>query len=103
MVGVEHRLIPVACTLTPTAAVDQLWEWSDLVRVATRVDHLDDGVAIVLPIDHVDAVRDLAGREATCCAFLDIDVAVDDAAATVTITSPNPDALPVIGLIAGGR
>ncbi len=48
-----------------------------------------------------DRVRDLARREATCCAFLDIVVSEDERHVHVTITSDDPAAAPVIGLLCG--
>lgn len=93
--------IPVACSLTTSAAEEQLAEWSRLRRSATAVERLDKGVRIVAPVEFAEHAHDLAEREATCCSFLDIHTAVDDASVVVTITSANPDAGPVIELLAG--
>ena len=46
-------------------------------------------------------IADLATREAACCAFLDISTDVTDDEAVVEVTSQDPDARPVISLLAG--
>lgn len=93
--------IPIACSLAPDRAQDQLGEWAELRRRATSVEQLDTGVRIMAPAELAEQVRDLARREAACCAFLDIATAVRDGSVVVTITSPDPAAGPVIQLLAG--
>ena len=46
-------------------------------------------------------ISDLAAREATCCAFLDLATEVAGDELVLDVTSPNPDAKPVISLLAG--
>ncbi|MEM9468405.1 MAG: hypothetical protein AAGA90_23755 [Actinomycetota bacterium] len=90
--------IPIACTLTTKQAADQLDEWAALRAQARSVEPIDGGVRVVLPSDMEPTARDLAAREAACCAFLTlaVDPVGDDV--VVTITGP-ADAQPVIGLI----
>jgi len=93
--------IPIACTLSTSDAAAQAAEW-----VALRADLVDHsevprGRRLCFPIAMADRVRDLARREATCCAFLDIVVSEDERHVRVTITSDDPAAAPVIGLLCG--
>lgn len=95
------RPVPVVCTLSSSQAGDRLTEWSDLQHVATSVDELSDGVRLQIPSAHASEVRDLARREAQCCSFLDIEITDRDQVIEMTITSPNPDGVPVVHLLAG--
>lgn len=92
---------PIACTLTNSEATPQLLEWVDLQNRASAIAAIDGGVRMTLPASLVDEVEDLALREAQCCAFLTIDMAVVDDVLTLEISSANPDALPVISALAG--
>ena len=49
----------------------------------------------------VQHVEDLTRREAQCCAFLTIETSRGGGEMKVVITSVNPDAGPVIDMIAG--
>lgn len=93
--------IPIACTLTTKQAASQLDEWGVLRSKARRVDQIDGGVRVTLPADAEAEARELAAREAQCCAFLTLDVARADDEVVLTITGP-ADAAPVIGLIIRG-
>jgi hypothetical protein len=53
------------------------------------------------PVEFESVIADLAHREATCCAFLDINSTSAHGEIVVEVTSANPDALPVISLLAG--
>jgi len=95
------KRIPVACTLGPTEAVDQLGEWQDLQRSLLSVDRISGGVRLRLPVEvHASAV-DLARREQSCCRFLVITVTVEESEVILDITSDQPEAGPVIDLLAG--
>lgn len=93
--------IPIACTLDTQGAVAQLAEWEALRDELVDSVPVEGGVRLVFPARVADAARDLARREASCCAFLDLAVTVDGDTASVTITSPDPQARPVIELLAG--
>lgn len=92
---------PVVCTLTPSAAAGQAFEWTDLHEQAIAVQPLPGGARIRFPSDLEPHIADLTNREAECCAFLDFSSIVVDGELILDITSPNPDALPVIALLAG--
>jgi hypothetical protein len=47
------------------------------------------------------AAEDLARREAGCCGFLDLELALNDDRLRLDITSLAPDAAPVIAVITG--
>lgn len=92
---------PVACTLSETAATDQVLEWTDLRGQATDIGTMPSGARMRFPAELEPAVADLAGREAACCAFLDISTRRSGGDLVVEVTSQNPDALPVISLLVG--
>jgi hypothetical protein len=92
---------PIVCTLTETDATEQALEWVDLQGRAVEVAAIDGGVRMTLPASLVDQVTDLAEREARCCAFLTINMSVADEILTLDISSPNPDAFPVISALTG--
>lgn len=92
---------PVVCTLTEKGASDQAQEWSDLHRHVIEVASVPGGARMSFPLEFESQVADLARREATCCAFLDISASTADGKLVVEVTSSNPEALPVISLLAG--
>jgi hypothetical protein len=92
---------PIMCTLTTKDQASQALEWTDLHGKALHTEPLDGGAAMTFPAELAAGVEDLAAREATCCAFLDIVTTVDGDIVRVEITSENPDALPIIELLAG--
>ena len=94
-------LPPVVCTLTTKAAASQVIEWGELRDHALRIERVDGGAAMVLPEELADRISDLAAREAKCCAFLTIETSRGGGEMKVVITSVNPDAGPVIDMIAG--
>ncbi len=93
--------IPIACTLTPKGAADQLDEWATLRAAATDVAPIDDGVTMRFPAELAGTVDDLAAREATCCAFLSLTTRAEGDQIVLDITSADPAAQPVIAIIAG--
>lgn len=94
-------LPPVVCTLTTKQQLSQTLEWRDLARARLRSRRVDGGVVVSYPIELVDGIEDLAAREAACCSFLDIVTTRAGDVVDVSITSVNPDAAPVIDLLAG--
>ena len=95
--------LPVACTLTKKGAVDQAQEWTDLHQHIIGVESVPGGARMSFPIEFESLVADLAHREATCCAFLDISTSTAGGELVVDVTSTNPEALPVISLLAGSN
>lgn len=92
---------PVVCTLSVSQADDRLTEWSDLQHMATSVERRPDGVLFRLPAAYADDAKDLAHRESQCCSFLNIETTDQGESIEMTITSPNPDGVPVVHLLAG--
>ncbi len=101
IVELVKKRIPVACTLGPSQAVDQLAEWQELHAQIRSVERIDDGVRLRLPSELYAAAQDLARREEECCRFLAISVGLDGSDSVVEITSDQPEAVPVIDLLAG--
>lgn len=93
--------VPIACTLTNNDAAKQLLEWVDLQHRCSEVVAIESGVRMTLPESLTDDIADLVRREAACCAFLTIETSVIGGVLTLDISSPNPDALPVISALAG--
>lgn len=93
--------IPIACTLTSKDAARQTVEWTEVQGLALDVTPLALGARMTFPASLAAAVQDLARRERECCAFLTITTAVSDDVLTLDVSSENPDALPVIELLAG--
>ena len=92
---------PIACTLTNNVATTQVRGWVELQHRCTEVAAIEGGVRMTLPASFADEVADLVRIEAGCCAFLTIKTSVIDDVLTLDISSPDPDALPVISALAG--
>lgn len=82
-------------------ASEQLLGWADLQHRASGVIAIDGGVQMTLPSSMASQVRDLVRREASCCAFLTLDITLDGDCLKLEVTAASPDALPVISLLAG--
>lgn len=93
--------MPVACTLTTAGAAQQLLEWEQLQQLTTRTADIAGGVAMWFSSELAGQVADLAAREAACCQFLSLTTTREDGTVRLDITSANPDAAPVIAMIAG--
>ena len=93
--------IPVACTLTTAAAERQALEWEDLQRRANHVEAITGGARMRFPCGLEAQISDLVAREASCCAFLTLATEVTGDELVLDVTSPNPDARPVISMLAG--
>jgi len=92
---------PLACSLTTADAARQGLEWTDLQGHALTVERIDGGAAMTFAVDLADSVEDLAAREASCCGFLSITTRRTHGEVRLEIISDNPDALPVIEVMAG--
>jgi hypothetical protein len=91
--------IPIACSLTDSAARSQLGEWRAIIAAA--VDAVDRGspteLSLRLRADLAglsDLVR-LAQREQACCPFFDFTLRISAVSNTLVISAP-PDAAPVL-------
>lgn len=93
--------MPIVCTLSDAQAADQILEWGDLQTVAIDVVAIDAGMRMLLPAAMLDSVEDLVQRESQCCAFLTITTSVEAEQLILEVTSANPEALPVISMLAG--
>lgn len=92
---------PIACTLNKAEATEQLLKWVDLQHLCSEVEAVQGGVRMRLPASLADRVADLVRTESRCCSFLTIETSVIGEVLTVDISSPDPDALPVISTLAG--
>lgn len=99
--GLVAEPIPVACTLTTKDAAAQVLEWADLRKELVGVERVERGVEMRFPVALADAVRDLADREASCCAFLDLTATERNGELELRIASDADEAGPVIDLLAG--
>jgi hypothetical protein len=97
----ERNLIPVACTLTDTAATAQAVEWTDLVEQAINTERVDGGAVLTFDPDLQARVQDLADREALCCAFLTITTERTEQGFRLEITAPDPEAHSLIESMVG--
>lgn len=93
--------VPIVCTMPAEQGSQQLLEWSDLQLRAEEVTAVAGGARMTFPATMVDEVADLARREEACCAFLAIITTVEADTLTLEVTAVNPDALPVISVLAG--
>ena len=98
----EHRHLDVACELEPAEAGARAAEWQRLREEAGfGSDPIPGGARLWLRAEAQEAADDLARREAGCCGFLDFELALDGGRLRLDVTSPSPDAGPVIGCLAG--
>ena len=97
----RSKPIPIACTLDHASAVDQLDEWATLRDQAASRQVVPHGVRLTFPRSLLATVEDLARREQSCCAFLDIEVDLAGPEVVLEITAENSQAGPVIAAIAG--
>lgn len=93
--------VPIACTLTPVAAQDQLAEWRALLSsdVARRVAVEGSRLTVDLDPDRLDtgALVDLARREQACCSFLAFSLEISADAVRLVIVAPAEAAAVVEG------
>ncbi len=85
--------IPVACRLPPRDARSQMAEWGALLTDAVARRHRVAPGRLDLHLrsdfDRVDALVDLARREAACCAFFDFSLSIGPDALTLVIEAPD--------------
>jgi hypothetical protein len=92
----EHKNLDVACNLGESDTAIRTEEWNQLKEQAIGTEPIPGGVRLWLPAESDGLVRDLARREALCCGFLDIEVAMQDGQMRLEITSAAPVAAPLI-------
>jgi hypothetical protein len=97
------RHLPIACSLPARESRNQIGEWQALVEHQVAVHRVNDGFEVVYHADVSDVVEDLAQREEACCGFLDIVSTRTPSGVRLMVTSPNPDAMPVIELLVGAQ
>ena len=96
-----ENLQPVVCTLTTKDAASRSLEWAELRTRLLRSEIIENGAVAVFPITLADGVEDLAAREATCCAFLELSTTRDEKEIHLVVRSDHPDAAPVIAHLTG--
>ena len=91
---------PIACRLDAAGAEEQLAAWSALRGLCLGAEPTDAGVRLWFEPAAEASVREVAAREAACCAFLRLTVRSEADAVRLEITSDQADAQPVIGRLA---
>jgi hypothetical protein len=80
---------PIACTLQPGDYRDRLASIAELARDGLLNVSRDDLHLELNYAPHVvDRVREMVGKEQSCCAFLDFELAETDAGVRLSITAP---------------
>ena len=83
--------LPVACTLTATAAEERAQEFRELAARAL-IGRTRNGLELELRFAALEGVpaqvESLAARERECCAFLSIDVENSGDEVTLRLTAP---------------
>lgn len=99
----EHRHLDVACELQTAEEMQaRAAAWQRLREEdGLGSDSLPGGARLWLRPTAWDAAANLAQREAACCGFLDFDLVIEDTRVRLDITSPVPEAQPVIACLAG--
>jgi hypothetical protein len=84
--------VPIACTLTATAAGDRIEEWrrflADCTSVVERTSARQLRVRLVDSGDALHHAVDLARREKTCCAFFEFSIDVEADASWLSVEVP---------------
>lgn len=102
IVRYRHRHLDVACGLDASGAAVRSAGWARLRQDAgLRVDPIPGGARLWLRPEARETAGQLAEAEAACCGFLDIELELDGHRLRLDITSPAPEAGPVIADIAG--
>jgi hypothetical protein len=84
--------IPVACTLSHTAAHGQIEEWRTVLAASTvsrqRLSPTEAAVALRGDFSHLESLVRLAQREKACCAFFDFSLRIETDAITLVVSVP---------------
>jgi hypothetical protein len=99
----EHQRLDVACDLGGAEEINErAEEWRRLRETGSRgPESITDGARLRLPADAWDAAVDLCRREASCCGFLEFELATDEDELWLDVTSPVPEARQVIACLVG--
>lgn len=97
----QKHIVPVACTLPPTAAVSQSLEWADLREVATSVEAVPAGARLTFPLALLATIEDLVARETSCCSFLTFMITKSSSEIVLEVTAVGDDAQQAITSFAG--
>jgi hypothetical protein len=91
--------VPIACSLTETAARSQIDEWHDLIATSVaaldRVSPTDLRLRLGTGVEGAGAVLRLAQREKACCPFFDFALLVEADSLVLRVTVP-ADAAPIL-------
>lgn len=99
---IPHREVEVACDPANGEAARRLTAWQELRAVyGTGVEVVEGGVRLWLQPDGARDAVVLARAEASCCAFLDIEVAIEHDGVRIELTSPTPEGAAVARILAG--
>jgi MerR family transcriptional regulator, copper efflux regulator len=98
---VDAATTPIACTLSPDRATDQLARWHALRATATARERVPDGVRIRFDRNSdITQIAELIAAEQDCCRFFTFNLGVDNDAVTVTVAAP-ADARPILDELFG--
>jgi hypothetical protein len=96
----HHSPQAIACTLDAAEVQTRIDEWTSLASDFRRHATTSSGATLWFDPTAEGTLRSLAAKEAACCAFLRLDVHPEDRAVRLDITSAQPEARPVIDLLA---
>lgn len=98
----EHRHLDVACELDHAEAGARAAEWEQLrADDGLGIEPMAGGARLWLRSSARETAEDLVRREAACCGFLDLELAEDGDRLRLELTSPAPEAAPVIACLVG--
>ncbi len=97
---IEHRNLEVSCGLRDGDAALRLAAWGRLREQAT-VEPIPAGRRLRFAPALRDTALELLGAEAVCCPFLDFALDRDGERLRLDVTSPAPEAGPVIAALVG--
>ncbi len=85
--------VPIACSLTDTAARAQLGEWRDLLAESAvetrRTSPTELAFRLRGDLTHLVALVRLSQREKTCCPFFDFSISIESDRATLKVSVPD--------------
>jgi hypothetical protein len=97
--------VPIACSLSATAARSQVEEWRDVIAATVAsvvlVTPTELQLRIASEFDSVDALLRLAQREKACCPFFDFALLIEADALVLRVTVP-ADAAPILAEFSRG-
>ncbi len=98
----DQRAAEIGCDLHTASSFGPVEsEWGDLTTSYTSVERTPQGAKANLPLRLHQAVSKLIDRENACCPFLTFELQHADHHLTLTVTSQNPDAIPIIESLVG--